>query len=179
MPKAPTARRYAQAAFEIALEEDALGDWADDLAKVGRAVEEEEFATFLGAARVPMPEKLKVMDEVLSDVRPLARKLLSLLVTRGAHRQLPAIIRQYQRLYDVYRGIERGEVTTAVEVSEDLREDISRLLRTLIGKEVPVTSRVDGGILGGFVARVGDRLIDGSTGTRLANLKRSISSPVS
>ena len=122
MPKAPSSRRYAQAVFEIALEGNAIEDWSEDLEQMQQAIGQREFAAFLESTRVPLTEKYSAIEKVLPEVRRLARNLLSLLVTRGAFRKLPEIIRQYHRLSDVHRGIERGEVLTAVEVPDHLIE---------------------------------------------------------
>ena len=51
---------------------------------------------------------------------------------------------------------------------------VSKDLSSLVGKEISVTTRTDGSIIGGFVARVGDRLIDGSVKTRLDDMKREL-----
>jgi len=174
MPKAPSSRRYAQAVFEIALEGNALEGWSEDLEQLQRAIGQREFAAFLESIRVPLTEKYSAIEKVLPEVRRLAKNLLSLLVTRGTFRKLPEIIREYHRLSDVHRGIERGEVLTAVEVPDHLSKEIADLLRNIVGKDVVFTNRVDDDILGGFVAKVGDKLIDGSTKSRLEDLRRSV-----
>ena len=42
-----------------------------------------------------------------------------------------------------------------------------------------INTSLDSEIIGGFVAKVGDKLIDASTRTRLDNLKRSVVSSAS
>jgi len=44
-------------------------------------------------------------------------------------------------------------------------------LSRMTGKQVEVETHTDPSILGGMIARVGDRLIDGSTRTRLQALR--------
>ena len=44
----------------------------------------------------------------------------------------------------------------------------------MTGGPVIVETQVDEGILGGLVVRIGDRLIDGSTRSRLQALKRQL-----
>jgi F-type H+-transporting ATPase subunit delta len=48
------------------------------------------------------------------------------------------------------------------------------MLKDIVGKNITATSRVEPHILGGFVARVGDKVIDGSTRTRLDDLRRQL-----
>jgi F-type H+-transporting ATPase subunit delta len=56
-------------------------------------------------------------------------------------------------------------------VDDDVMDAIRKRLQEITGKEVEITTEVSPSILGGFSARVGDRLIDGSTRTRLRQLK--------
>ena len=48
------------------------------------------------------------------------------------------------------------------------------LLQEITGKEVSLTSRVEPEILAGFIARVGDRVIDGSAATKLESMRRQL-----
>ena len=57
---------------------------------------------------------------------------------------------------------------------ETERDAVAKRLSEMTGKEVQVHPRVDEQILGGLVARIGDRLIDGSTRTKLIALKRQL-----
>ncbi len=175
MPKGPSPRRFAQAIFQIASERNQLDKWAQDLRLMEEYLGEKEFVTFLESTRIPSADKTRVINEVLSNADPLARNLLSLLATRKATRLLPNIAGEYRRLLDAHRGIVRGEVVTAVDTTPDMNRNITGSLKALIGKEVIVANRVDGKIVGGFVAKVGDQLIDGSTKTRLEELRRSLS----
>ena len=65
-------------------------------------------------------------------------------------------------------------VTTAVPLADDERAAVASKLSAMTGKQVDVTSVVDASIIGGIVARIGDHLVDGSTRSRLAALKRSL-----
>ena len=63
--------------------------------------------------------------------------------------------------------------TVQVLVADD-EEGMRFMLSQLLGKEVILTSRVDPEVLGGLVARVGDRIIDGSARGRLLALRKSL-----
>jgi F-type H+-transporting ATPase subunit delta len=63
-------------------------------------------------------------------------------------------------------------VTLASEPDARLEKQIVERLARALGKEVRPHYRVDAGILGGVVVRVGDRIYDGSLRRRLAILKR-------
>ena len=115
------------------------------------------------------------MPKVLPSVREATLNLIYLLIARGVLGMIAEIADEYQRLVDGYQGIERAEVTTAVPLEETDKHRLEERLEAVIGKKVVVTSEVDPSILGGIVARMGGKLLDGSTRSRLENLKNRLS----
>ena len=78
-------------------------------------------------------------------------------------------------MLDAHRGVVRAEVTTAVELGQEQIDRLARTLGEAVGADVVVGTRVDPEVIGGMVARVDDRLIDGSVRTRLQEMKRELS----
>jgi len=62
----------------------------------------------------------------------------------------------------------------AVPLSPEETRAVAEKLGEMTGKQVVVSTEVDEGILGGLVVRIGDRLIDGSTRSRLEALRRRL-----
>lgn len=175
MPRGASARRYAQAVFELASEKGEVDRWLEDLALLSNSLENRDFAEFLDAPQVPEDRKVRVIKDSLGkSVNPLALNLISLLASRGSAHLLPAITETYQEMLDEHRGIERGEVVSAVPLSDEQRQSIADMLTRMVGKEIRLNTRIEPQILGGFVARVGDRVIDGSARTRLDGMRRAM-----
>ncbi len=175
MPRSASARRYAQAVFQIANENDELESWLDDLTVLSAAVQDAEFSALLDAPQLPPSQKIAVLQSTLSDtVGPLALNLISLLASRNLAGLMPGIAEQYQRLLDEHNGVERAEIVSAVPLDDAQRASVEELLKEVVGKEIRLTSRVDPQIIGGIVARVGDHVIDGSTATRLESMRREL-----
>ena len=175
MPKGASARRYAQAAFELALEKGEVNTWSDDLGYLAEAMVSQEFSEFLDAPQVAVDQKIKLIDETVGgSISPLARNLLALLASRNSASLLSDILETYQGMLDEHRGVERAELVSAVPLSDEQRSQVENMLKEMVGKEISLTVRVDPEILGGIVARVGDRVIDGSTRTRLEGLRREL-----
>ncbi len=169
-------RRFAQAAFQIAIEADRLGEWRDDLETIARAVRETDLPALLDSPQVPMDRKLGAIDEALGErVGPLARNLCGLLASRNAAGSVPEIADQFERMLDEHRGVVRAQVTTAVELGPEQAERLGAALGRAVGAEVTVEASVDPAIVGGLVARVGDRMVDGSVRTRLEEMRRELS----
>jgi F-type H+-transporting ATPase subunit delta len=168
------AKRYAQAAFDIARERDELDRWVEDLRVIADLAAQPSVVEVLASSRVPFEDKERLLRSGLADVSPLALNLARLLVQKGRMALAGQVWDEYQRLLDEHRGRAQALVLTAVPLSEDEERAVAQRLRELTGKEIVLEGRVDPEILGGLVARVGDRLIDGSTRTRLLALRRQL-----
>ena len=173
----PTARRYARAVFELALEHDAVDQWLGDLDLMADAMGSEDFFALLEAPQVPVRVKYQGIDTVMVGASQLARNLASVLVGHRSVRFAGAIRDEFLALADAHNGIARAEVITAVAMENAERERVGQLLGELVGAKVETTERVDPEIIAGIVARVGDHLIDGSVKTRLADMRAAMAAP--
>ncbi len=174
MPKKAYARRYAQAVFEIALEKKELERWQSDLQKVVKAVEDDTFLAALESPKIKVDDKARLLSGRLGDINPLVFNLVRLLITRAGIGMIGDIAQEYQRLLDSYHGIEPAEVITAVPLDDKDIQKLTENLSALVGKKVVLKSEVDSSIIGGIVARVGGKLLDGSTRSKLLALRREL-----
>ena len=166
------ARRYAQAVFEIAREKKELDRWRSDLDKIAALGEDATVVAILGNPKVSFEDKARLLSERLKGVNPLALNLVYLLVTRGRIAMLGDIADEYQRLLDSHHGIERAEVTTAVALDDNEKRKLAEQLGAVVGKKVVLETRVDKSLIGGMVARVGGKLLDGSTLSQLTAMRK-------
>ncbi len=174
MAKQVAGQRYARALFDLAVEKDAMDQWASDLALLADAMQDEQFNLFLKHAEVPLERKIESLATVLAEIDPMVRNLGSLLVTRNSVDSIGDVAEAYSRLVDDRLGRQRIEVTTAVELEPDEADRIRQFVVGLIQREVVMTTRVDESILGGMVIQIGDRLMDGSTRSKLEVLRKQI-----
>ena len=170
----PAARRYAQAAFDLARDRDDLEAWERDVRALGDALASAEALAFVANRQVPSAAKEAFLRRAAEEPSPLVWNLVRLLEAKGRLSLLPQIAQHFQALLDDHRGIAHANVVTAVPMSDAERQALARRLSELTGKQVLVEAREDPDILGGLVALIGDRLIDGSTRTKLIALKRQL-----
>jgi F-type H+-transporting ATPase subunit delta len=170
------ARRYSQAVFNIARERNELDRWQSDLGKIASVGEDATFVAIVENPKVRFEDKTRLLSERLGDINPLALNLVYLLVTRGRLSMVGDIADEYQRLLDSYHGIERAEVTTAVTLDDKDKQRLEEQLGTVVGKKVVLEPKVDSSLIGGIVARVGGKLLDGSTHSKLVALKNALAS---
>jgi len=176
MTQRVSGKRYAQAIFELALENDQVGQWAEDLALVADVFQDAQFGSLLKHADVPAAEKLQATGAVLAKVNPLIRNTVDLLVSKGMVDAIPDACVAYTALLDQHLGRQRVEVTSAVQLDNTEIERITGFVTNLVQREVAITTRVDESILGGVVIQIGDRLLDGSTQARLNRMREQLHS---
>lgn len=173
--RSPSARRYAEAVFELALDKESFVQWSGDLQTIADFASEADVARILSSNRVPRGEKQRLLEAGLkSEISALAWNLVRLLEDRGKLHLARDIQTIFQEKVDEARGVAHAVVTTAVPLSDDERNAIASRLSQITGMQVDVTPVVDESIIGGLVARIGDQLIDGSTKSRLIALKRQL-----
>ena len=168
------AKRYARAAFEVALDHRALDRWSDDLQLIAAVADDAEALAFLGNTKVPLVQRYRLLESTLKGIDPLAMNLARLLVAKGRAGLAPQIAEAYLGLVDEHRGIAHATVVTAVPLSDTERKAVESRLGEVSGKQVIAHLEVDPEIVGGLVARIGDKVIDGSTHGKLLALRQSL-----
>jgi F-type H+-transporting ATPase subunit delta len=177
MPKISSTKRYAQAIFELALEKNEFESWREGLKKIVDLTADQKRMALLENPSLTFGAKKSLLQERLGETNPLVLNLALLLVSKGLLGRSAEISRIYGELLDAHRGIERAKVITALPLDDQEKEAIASRLGKITERNVEVDGRVDPSIIGGFIARIGDTLIDGSIHQKLESLKRNLVEP--
>ena len=170
-----SAIRYAQAVYRIAEEENKLDKWRQDLTAVARLTVDAHIKAFLENPKVHFKDKRNILAGKLGGMNPLVLNLIYLLITKGKLSLLTDIVDEYELLVDRQQNIEQAEVVTAFTLSEQEEISLSQRLGKLVGKKVILKTKVDPKIISGMIVKVGNKLIDGCTRSKLSVLKKELS----
>jgi F-type H+-transporting ATPase subunit delta len=171
------AAQHAKEIFNTALESNELNRWQTDLRNLASLARDKTLVASLENPGTAIDNKAKILAERLGEARPDVLKLVSELINKGKLAELDNISYEYQRLLDTHRGIEgteTAEIITAIPLDDEYVLDISKRLTEMAGKPVVVTTKVDPGLIGGIIIKVGDKVIDGSIKSKLSVLKREL-----
>jgi len=168
------AKRYAQAAFEIARDRSSLEKWSADLGLVALAMADAQAEAILTSTKLALADRYRLLEAILVGIDPLVMNLAKLLVAKGRVDVAPQVAEAYRDLVDEHSGVAHARVVTAVPLADAEQRAVEKRLSQITGKKVIAHLEVEPAILGGLVARVGDRLIDGSTHSKLLALKRTL-----
>lgn len=166
-----SAKRYAQAVVELAREKGSFDAWQRDLGVLRAVVSESGIRSFLENPSIQAGAKSKAVDAVLADVQPEAKNLVHMLIER----RRTGIIQDLADLFDeavlAEKGIALVDVTTAEPLDDAGQSLVREHLSRLLGKNVELRLNVDPEVIGGFIARSGDQIIDGSVVNQLRRLR--------
>lgn len=171
------ARRYAKALFELGTESNTLEGLVTELANVAQAYESNtELAKALDNPLVALEAKRGILTELADRMRlsPTVKHTLLLLGDRRRTQVIPALSRALGELADRKKGLVRAEVTSAIALPDAYYDKLKTQLERVTGKKITIDRRIDPSILGGVVARIGDRIFDGSLQSRLAGVREHL-----
>ncbi len=174
MRRITSGKRYAQAVFELAQGKNELESWQEGLRRLAGVAKDRELMASVQNPRLLFEVKKNLLQERLDKTPPQVFNLALLLVSQGIFDLAGSISQQYDDLVDAFHGIERAKVTTALPLADEEREAISCNLGDIVDRKVIIDAHVDPSIIGGFIARIRDTLIDGSIRQRLEALKESL-----
>jgi len=171
----PAARRYAEAAFELATRDGSQDAWRDGLRLAAAILGDPAAAAVLDDPARPFAQRREVLDRLIGGrvTSPVAN-LVRLLAARGRLDALPAVGMEYERLLNRQRGILEAMVTSAVPLSTEETAALRARVQAMTGSAIDLQSIVDPSLIGGLTVRVGDRLIDASVRGRLERLRTQL-----
>ena len=169
------ARRYAEAAFEVALRDDTVEAWRADLETAAGVASDPRVGHLLANPAVPLETRTKMLETILGKaVSKPVLNLIGLMIRRGRIEELPKVAAEFRRLDNARQGITIASATSAAPLSPDEIQALTERMETFTGGRVELDVQVDPSLLGGVVVRVGDRLIDGSVRGRLERLRNQL-----
>ncbi len=175
------AERYAQALFELGDETGNLASLTEKLRDFAETFEaSKELRAALSNPVVPVEERLSLLAQVATKlgVPDLGIKGLQVMAQRGRLPAIAATVQRLTELSDDKNGILRASVTTAAKMSESYYESLASKLAAATQKKIVLERSVDEDLVGGAIARVGDKLIDGSIRGKLQKVERDLLSAV-
>ena len=170
-----SARRYAEAAFELAAAGKAHDTWTRDLDLAATLLGDERVSGVLDNPSIPLPEREGLVAKLLDKrVAPQVANLIRLLARQGRTELLPEISREFRRLLNEQRGIVEAVVTSAQPLGPEDRDAVRKTVEKITGSKVELNAEVDESLIGGLTVRVGDRLLDASIRGRLERLRHEL-----
>jgi len=169
------ARPYAEAAFRLARDENALPVWSEMLRFVGVVVAEPKVAAALDNPNLSAGDKEALLLSLCGEhLNGEGRNFVRILVDADRVALLPQIRELFGMLKDEAEGVARARIDSAFPLSEAQLADLRAALEKRFGKKVEATVAVDPALIGGARITVGDTVIDGTVQAKLAAMAHQL-----
>lgn len=175
MPRSATSRRYAEAIFGLATDEEEVDEWRSELGVACEVARDGRAVRLIDSPAVGFTQRRRAVEELLAGrVHRQVLNLALLLSERGRFSLLPAIVDEYDALVRRARGVVGVTVTTPTPLSGVELKALRSKIEQLAAARVEITAETDPGLLGGLRVTIGDLQIDASVASRLARLRRQL-----
>lgn len=175
--KARLAKRYAQALFRAAAEQNYVQEVAAELATVEQVFAVPAVFSFFTNPGVAAADKKDALGRVFGPhLSAFTQNFLFHMTEKRRIPVLPEVFQAYRELVKEAGNIVTVEVVTAVPLAEPDQGLLAAQLADITGKTIELSARVDQRILGGLILQIGDKRIDNSVITKLERMKSQLAS---
>jgi F-type H+-transporting ATPase subunit delta len=167
------ARRYAQALADVVIERREEREVQNEIQSWASMINENpQLKEVFANPTVAYEQKQTVLEQLIARTRVTGTtaSFLRVLLRNQRLAQLPEIAVRFGQVLDERGGVVAAEITTARPIPEELKKTLHETLASATGRTVRVSFATDENIIGGFVARIGSTIFDGSVDNRLERL---------
>jgi len=175
MSNARLASRYAKSLIDLATEQNQLETVYADMKYIQSVCKaSSEFVNLLRSPIINADQKNNIIGVVTKDkVSSLTNSFTVLIVKKGRESALPEIATAFVEQYNEIKGIHQVTLTTAVQVSDDLKKSIEEKVKSVHQfASVELTTKTDEAIIGGFVLEFNNNIVDASIARDLRDIKK-------
>ena len=171
------ARPYAEAAFSLAREGNALPVWSEMLRFASAVVADPQMARALDSPLLDGPAKESLLLSIAGDrINAQGRSFLHVLVEGDRLGALPTIAVQFDALKDAADGVAKALIETAYPLEGTDLQDMKAALEKRFGRKIEATVEVHPELIGGARITVGDTVIDATVQEQLRTMATKLRS---
>lgn len=168
------AKRYAQGLLDFTTESGQTATVFSEMTDVVKIMtESQDLRKFFLTPYIDSKKKIEVASEIFKGLSSSSRNIITLVIRHGRENQLKNIAQEFINKVEDINGVQRVTLTTATEIS---KENIDQILKSTnlvkADSNFDLKVNVNPRILGGYILRVGDQLVDASVKSKLNQVKK-------
>ena len=172
---ATVARPYAEAAFQLARDEQSLPAWSDMLKLAASIVGDARVAKALDNPRLDSGAKESLLLSIGGDrFGEQARNFIRVLVEGERVSLLPQIAEMFETLKNDAEAMATATIESAMQLTEAQVAELKAALEKRFGRKIETTVTVNPDLIGGARVTVGDAVLDGSVQAKLAAMRAQL-----
>ena len=172
--QATLARPYADAVFSLAKQSDKLEEWSEFLGFLSHVMQAPEMVALFGNPNMSNNKLSALVQDICQDQHQLGKLANNFIKTLADNQRLnvaPAVSIQYEINKAKALGVLHVDLISAYAVrSAAQKNSIAKTLSKRFGREIKLNVIIDRALVGGWIVRAGDQVIDMSVKGRLNSL---------
>lgn len=166
-------KRYAQAIYEIAQEEKRVVEIYEFLKELNALYHQNtDFKEFLSHPLVKLGDKLSLVEKIMEEQEEIDKNIALYLVSKGRIGDIKDILEGYKKLYYIENNIMDITGVFASELTEEQKDKLIKKLEFSTKKSINLEIEIDKSLIGGGILKIGDKVVDGSIKTQIANMAK-------
>lgn len=169
--------RYSRALLQSAIEKKILDRVYRDMTYIAEICKIGEIRDLLHNPTVPPSNKRKIFHDLVGkELDKITLSFIDMVIKNTREAYLPAIARVFRSDTMKHKGITETMLTTTIRIDEKIKKQFSGLIESTFNTKVELIEIIDKDILGGFILRVDDKLIDASIRNKLHRIEKELKS---
>lgn len=170
------ARPYAKAAFDFAIEKNAVDSWAEMLNFAAMVSENETIKPLLSGALASNKLAELFINVCGEQVNEQGQNLLKVMAENGRLEALPAVSQLFVGLRNEWAKEVEASVVSAIELTVEQQQEISVSLEKRLTRKIKLNCSTDASLIAGVIITAGDLVIDGSVRGKISRLSDTLQS---
>jgi len=169
------ARPYAKAAFEFAVDKNAVADWNDMLSFAAQVANNEQVKSLV--ANKAANEQSEIFISVCAEqINEYGQNLIKVLAENGRLVALPAVAHLFTEFKAEYDKEIDVDIVSATALADNQQASLVATLEKRFSRKIKLNCSVDETLVGGLIVKAGDNVIDGSIRGKLNRLATTLQS---
>ncbi|MFM2393478.1 MAG: synthase subunit delta [Bacteroidota bacterium] len=170
--------RYAKSLIELAMDQNILPEVKGDIDTFNAMIQNRDLYLLLKSPIVNATKKGQIFSALFEGkLNKLTYSFFNIVLSKGRENYLPEIAKEFNEQYKQIIGLTSVKLITATPIDA---ANLSIIKTKLVNsketaKDVEFTTEVNPDIIGGFVIKIGDKLIDNSIAYKLGQIRKNIS----
>jgi len=170
-----SSQRFSQAIFSLALENNTIDTWLTNFNELEIITSNMKLMSLLDKPDLDIEIKTKIIKKLFGDsISTEALNLIHLLSKRNIVHTLKSITDHFHQLVDSNKQLTRITIESATKLNPDQKTNLESFLAQFSKGSIKTNYLINDTLIGGFIAKIGDRILDASIKTRLKQLNQSL-----
>jgi len=170
------AKRYADALMDLSLEKNLMEEVYQNAEFIIAACDSNrDLSLMINSPIVKGDAKQRVLNKVFSGkINEISLHFINLLIRKRRETYLIPALEQFIKTYKAKKGIVDAFIQSSISIPESLKEKIKGMIKGDDYNEVNLHEEINEDLIGGFILRIDDKLVDNSVSSQLKRLQKSL-----